>query len=68
MMESIKKVTEKEMLRIIDTRKPLGRFIDATKENSIMVVAVDNQTGDAWTEEFATEEQATKWLNEPYSY
>ena len=43
----------------IDLRIPLGLFL--TKEGRKWV-AVDNSTGDAWTEEFSRKRQAVRWL------
>ena len=45
--------------RIIEHRTPCGLFL--TKEGRKWV-AVDNTTGDAWTEEFPRKRQAIRWL------
>jgi len=52
-------VSSDKMSEIIETRKPLGLFI--RKDNGIWI-AVDNSTGDAWTEEFKNHTAASKWL------
>ena len=50
--------------QIIFSRKPMGAFLmfDEFQENPW--VAIDNTTGDAFTEEFKTKRQAIKWLKE----
>lgn len=58
-MTALNKVSGEELLSIIDTRKPTGLFY--CKEGDIWV-AVDNSTGDAWTEEFLSESSARAWL------
>lgn len=45
--------------KVIDTYEPKGRFITYSKE---FWVAIDNRTGDAWTEDFNTFYEALKWL------
>ena len=47
------------LLKVIDQRIPLGLFL--TKEDRKWV-AVDNTTGDAWTEDFRWKYQAVRWL------
>lgn len=46
-------------MSVIDLRTPSGLFL--TKEGHKWV-AVDNTTGDAWTEEFSRKRQAIRWL------
>lgn len=66
----ISKVSVKELNELLDSAdrggkyKPYGYFYayDPTG-NAYKWVAVDNGTGDAWTEEFATEQDAIAWLN-----
>ena len=58
-MTGLKRVSGKKLLSIIDTREPIGLFY--CKEGNIWV-AVDNSTGDAWTEEFYYESLARDWL------
>ncbi|NCE65557.1 hypothetical protein D1159_13445 [Pseudoflavonifractor sp. 524-17] len=55
----IHRVNQKRLLNVIDSRTPLGLFL--TKEGRTWV-AVDNTTGDAWTEEFSRKRQAVRWL------
>ena len=55
----IHRVSPEKVLNVIDLRTPLGLFL--TKEGRKWV-AVDNTTGDAWTEEFARKRQAVRWL------
>lgn len=45
--------------KIIDERKPQGRFVSY---QDTLWVAVDNRTGDAWTEDFNTLHEALEWL------
>ncbi|MDS0525484.1 hypothetical protein NNC19_07320 [Clostridium sp. SHJSY1] len=56
-----KKVSEEEISKIIETRKPLGTFY--TIENDFYV-AVDNLTGDAWTEDFTNKKDCLNYLDE----
>lgn len=56
---AIKRVSPERLLNVIDFRTPLGLFL--TKEGRKWV-AVDNSTGDAWTEEFSRKRQAVRWL------
>lgn len=66
-------VTILELDEIIETRRPLGLFL----HNNLIVLlldnssrqtytAVDNSTGDAWTEEFDIKEDAINWLVNKY--
>ena len=55
----IHRVSQEEVLNVIDFRTPLGVFL--TKDGRKWV-AVDNTTGDAWTEEFSRKHQAVRWL------
>ena len=56
---NIHRVSPKKLTDVIDRRAPLGLFL--TREGRIWV-AVDNSTGDAWTEEFRWKRQAVRWL------
>ena len=56
---AIKRVRPERLLNVIDFCTPLGLFL--TKEGRKWV-AVDNSTGDAWTEEFSRKHQAVRWL------
>ena len=55
----IQRVRSEHLLNVIDFRIPLGLFL--TKEGGKWA-AVDNSTGDAWTEEFRWRHQAIRWL------
>ena len=55
----IRRVNPEQPLNVIDFHTPLGLFL--TKECGKWV-AVDNSTGDAWTEEFHRKRQAVHWL------
>lgn len=55
----IKEVSSDEAGDIINNRKPLGLFL---QKDGNTFVAIDNSTGDAWTEEFKNRRSAEKWL------
>jgi len=55
----IKHVSPDFLGKVIKNRTPFGHFL--TKEGRKWV-AVDNSTGDAWTEEFTRKRQAVRWL------
>jgi len=55
----IQKVTQEEMQKIIDTREPIGKFY---RTEGRTIIAVDNSTGDAWTEEFKNFEVFLLWI------
>lgn len=55
----IHRVSSEFLGQVIERRTPSGLFL--TKEGRIWV-AVDNTTGDAWTEEFSRKRQAVRWL------
>ena len=55
----IQKLTREEMLKVIDTRNPIGKFYRIEGKT---IVAVDNSTGDAWTEEFKDFEAFLLWI------
>lgn len=54
-----KEVSNKEAEKIICTREPLGKFWTKDKDG---YVAIDNSTGDAWTEDFRTKEECMAYL------
>ena len=60
MNEDIMYISENKAERIIETRDPLGKFICLDCQTW---VAIDNQTGDAWTEQFKSMLEAENWLN-----
>lgn len=55
----IKRAKPEILDEIIESRTPNGHFL--AKEGRKWV-AVDNSTGDAWTEEFSSKRQAIRWL------
>lgn len=55
----VRRVSARRLGEIIELRVPLGLFL--TRE-SHKWVAVDNATGDAWTEEFSRKRNALRWL------
>lgn len=57
--QRIQRVSPKKLTDVIDCRTPRGLFL--TKEGRKWV-AVDNTTGDAWTEDFDCRCQAIRWL------
>lgn len=57
--EMIEMVDDKKATKVIDNRKPLGRFWLMSGKK---YVAIDNSTGDAWTEEFETEKECFEYL------
>lgn len=66
-------VTNKEMRAIIEDRRPKGLFLTKTliKKKGAYYDAVDNSSGDAWTEQFESEAAARAWLvgdGEAYEY
>ena len=58
-MSKIHRVSPEQLLSVIDRRTPLGLFLTKVSRKG---VAVDNSTGDAWTEEFSRKRQAVRWL------
>ena len=55
----IQKVGCRTAWSIIETREPKGEFC-CTEDGKY--VGIDNQTGDAWTEEFDSEIDCIRWL------
>ncbi|MGO5436834.1 hypothetical protein [Enterococcus cecorum] len=55
----IQEITIDKALKIIDTREPLGLF---WVKDGGKYVAIDNTTGDAWTEEFTDKKQCMYYL------
>ena len=56
----IKRVSPEFLCEIIENRTPCGYFL--AKEGR-KLVAVDNSTFDAWTEEFTRKREAVRWLH-----
>ena len=66
-MRDIYEITEVESLlafSVIENRTPYGKFylIEKDADYQITYVAIDNTTGDAWTEEFDDKEKMLAWL------
>lgn len=59
MYENPMEVNKQQASRVIETRKPRGMFF-LTADN--VVTGIDNRTGDAWTEDFATKRKCLMWL------
>lgn len=57
----INKVSSNDIKKIIDTMKPDGNFYCYDKKNK-GYIAVDNTTGDAWTESFEDKKSCFDWL------
>ena len=58
-------VSESYLAAVIEARRPLGLFLaraTAKSQPGARWIAVDNSTGDAWTEEFGSERAARAWL------
>ena len=61
MMDTIREIGALEADLIIATQRPIGKYW--TEVGPKRYVAIDNSTGDAWTEEFADKELMIRWLN-----
>ncbi len=59
----IKKLKPIHASVVIETRRPLGLFY--VHENGVYV-GIDNSTGHAWVEEFASLRQCKEWLRNPW--
>lgn len=59
----IKKLKPIHARVVIETRRPLGLFY--VHENGVYV-GIDNSTGHAWVEEFASLRQCKEWLRNPW--
>lgn len=57
--DQLREVSREEAAAIIETREPRGLFLSMEGD---VVVGIDNQTGDAWTEEFEDRIECLKWL------
>jgi hypothetical protein len=56
---SIQRVTSEEANAIIETKEPIGRFIVS---NESEITGIDNTDGEAWTEDFESEQKCVTWL------
>ena len=63
-MFEIHEVGALELDLIIEFRTPMGKYW--TEVTPGQFVAVDNTTGDAWTEPFDEKELAIDWLNKKF--
>ena len=62
-MYEIKKVNKQEASDIINNREPLGLFYILSKvANKKIYTGIDNNRGDAWTEEFESLYYCKRWL------
>ena len=59
----VHRVSPEKLDLVIEFRTPRGLFL--AREGGKWV-AVDNSTGDAWTEEFRLKRQAVRWLRGKY--
>ena len=62
-MPGPKRVSTNDLMAIIRARQPRGLFYGLDSKTGVYV-AVDNNSGDAWTEEFSSEADCLRWLNE----
>ena len=56
--ENPMEISRKQAEEVIETRTPCGLFFVVEE----VVTGIDNRTGDAWTEDFATKRECLKWL------
>ncbi len=68
MKNDIQLITREYANKILDSTgkkyKPLGLFLISDEEDGETIwTAIDNSTGDAWTEEFDTRNRAVRWLH-----
>lgn len=54
-----KEIGHQTAIRIIETRKPLGLFVEDT---GVEIIGIDNSDGNAWTEEFPDRLECLSWL------
>lgn len=60
----IQEVGSLQLKRVIEERVPLGKYW--TESSAEVYVAVDNSSGDAWTEEFNDKDIMLDWLNNKF--
>lgn len=58
-MKEITEITSEQATAIIDSREPLGKFY---LYEGGKVIGIDNERGEAWTEEFENLKECTDWL------
>ena len=54
-----KEIDHQTAIGIIETRKPLGLFVEDT---GVEIIGIDNSDGNAWTEEFLDRLECLSWL------
>ncbi|MCM1525050.1 MAG: YodL domain-containing protein [Ruminococcus sp.] len=59
-LSDINVVTPEKIGEVIETREPRDIFL---AQDGDRWVGVDNRTGDAWTEDLGTKDEAVRWLN-----
>ena len=63
-MTDIKRLDRPDLNRFLETHEPRGKYIcEDDVSGTIIWTAVDNSTGDAWTEEFGSRMMAMRWLH-----
>ena len=55
----VKEITREEAKEIIENRMPFGCF---WLQEGAQFIGIDNQSGDAWTEEFTSKGACIGWL------
>ena len=60
MNDEILEVDNLQALQIIDTGKPLGKYWTKSKG---LYIAIDNNCGDSWVEEFESKSIMMAWLS-----
>ena len=70
-LNSIQSIGDERFNEIIDSYNEitfkynhLGKYLIPSEEINIPIIAIDNTTGDAWTEEYMNTEKATMYLND----
>lgn len=60
----IEAVSVEKINEIVERQEPIGLFLAREPKGTRkrMFIAVDNSTGEAWTEEFEKFSEARKWL------
>lgn len=57
--DGIQRVCQEYANQVIDTRVPTGKFYTFAEG---IYTGIDNESGEAWTEEFESYEECMKWL------
>lgn len=57
--DGIQRVCQEYANQVIETRSPIGRFYTFA---GCIYTGIDNETGDAWIEDFKSYEECMKWL------